>query len=65
LSITYLTDSDHFRNDLTEVIEEVEKNPDVESKGTAAMYGIAATIPDRSIVTDFARVFLDTLYKFK
>jgi len=63
ISITYLTDGDQFCQDLNDVVNEVLENPKEEVSGSSAFYGVASKIPDRSIVSDFAKVFMDTLYK--
>lgn len=60
--------------DLIEVAEEVrerERKRIAEGKGakgavkgdTAALYGVAGSLPNKSVVVDLAKGFLDTLYK--
>lgn len=60
--------------DLIEVTEEVrerERKRIAEGKGakgavkgdTAALYGVAGSLPNKSVVVDLAKGFLDTLYK--
>jgi sphinganine-1-phosphate aldolase len=60
--------------DLVEVVEDVrekERRRAVEGKGkkgtvkgdAAALYGVAGSLPNKSVVVDLAKGFLDTLYK--
>lgn len=52
-----------FLDHLRESVDEVKARPDAYSDGSAAMYGMAASVPDRSMVSDLAKAFIDTLYK--
>ncbi|PYI34671.1 sphinganine-1-phosphate aldolase BST1 [Aspergillus indologenus CBS 114.80] len=64
---------DALTNDLVEVVEkELEKAEERKRQGksyivkrgdTAALYGVAGSMPDKSIVSRLAEGFLDTLYK--
>ncbi|KAJ6128575.1 hypothetical protein N7471_009792 [Penicillium samsonianum] len=64
---------DHLIADLTEVIgTELEKAEQRKREGksyilnrgdTSALYGVAGSIPDKSVVSRLAEGFLDTLYK--
>lgn len=56
---------DLFLHDLTEAVKAIRSQPSSfsHSLGTAAIYGSTATAPDKSIVEDFAKVYIDTLYK--
>jgi len=60
--------------DLVDVVEDVrekERRRVVEGKGkkgtvkgdAAALYGVAGSLPNKSVVVDLAKGFLDTLYK--
>jgi sphinganine-1-phosphate aldolase len=51
-----------FLVDLRAAVEEVKANPSKFKDGSAAMYGMATTIPDRSLVHGFCKTYLDTLY---
>lgn len=42
---------------------EAMKQPGKAAEGSAAVYGLAASIPDRSLIADIARGYIDTLYK--
>jgi len=65
IACTLLTVSvaDDFVKDLKEAVSLVKANPKAYDKGSAAMYGMAASIPDRSIVEDITVGFLDLLTK--
>lgn len=41
------------------------KNPKAFDSGSAAMYGMAQSLPDRSIVDQITRTYLDALYVTK
>ena len=51
-----------FIQDLKEAVESVKQNPD-ETGGMAPVYGMAATLPMRSLVGDLLKRYLDVLYK--
>jgi glutamate/tyrosine decarboxylase-like PLP-dependent enzyme len=51
-----------FIQDLKSAVEYVKNNPDVKG-GMAPVYGMAATIPDRSMVSDLLQRYMDLLYK--
>jgi len=53
---------EHFIEDLKAAVEHVKKNPDEEGK-MAPVYGLAATLPVRSIVGDLLVKYMDILYK--
>ncbi|KAH9502524.1 Sphingosine-1-phosphate lyase 1 [Bulinus truncatus] len=51
--------ADDFVNDVEESVKEIMKDPKAECGGAGAIYGMAQSIPDRSIVSDIARkIFL-------
>merc|ERR1740122_344146 len=54
--------ADKFIKDVTEITAEIMKDPSASNAGSAAMYGMAASIPDRSIVENLTGVYLDALY---
>lgn len=41
---------------------EAMKTPSQPATGSAAMYGVAASIPDRTIIQDITKGFVDALY---
>jgi len=45
--------------DLRESVEEVVKNPAAFKDGAAVLYGTAASLPDRSLIRDFALDYVD------
>eukprot|EP01126_Amoeba_proteus_P027425 TRINITY_DN2720_c0_g2_i9.p1 TRINITY_DN2720_c0_g2~~TRINITY_DN2720_c0_g2_i9.p1 ORF type:complete len:375 (+),score=65.93 TRINITY_DN2720_c0_g2_i9:622-1746(+) len=59
---TLLTDADVFIQDLVAVMTEVLANPSQEATGSAVVYGLSSSLPDRSIVDRIARGYVDTLY---
>lgn len=48
--------------DLKAAVEEADKHPELGSEGTAGMYGMIATIPDKTIVDDFLIEFMSAMY---
>jgi len=62
LTLTHRFDGKEFITDLKDCISIIMENPNEKAKGSSAMYGIAAAIPDKSIVTDAIKIFLNTLY---
>ncbi|KAJ2311987.1 Dihydrosphingosine phosphate lyase [Coemansia sp. RSA 2704] len=54
--------ADEFIRDLNESVVAVKANPDGYTKGSQAIYGFAATVPDSTIVDEVAQGFIDTLY---
>jgi len=51
-----------FISDLKESVGEVIANPKASSEGSAAMYGMAASLPDRKAVDGFVLDFMDELF---
>ncbi|XP_035655805.1 sphingosine-1-phosphate lyase 1-like isoform X1 [Oncorhynchus keta] len=49
-------------NDIKEQVALILKNPNEKTTGMGAIYGMAQSIPDRSMVTEISRGFLDCLY---
>ncbi|XP_790556.2 sphingosine-1-phosphate lyase 1 [Strongylocentrotus purpuratus] len=54
--------AEQFIQDVKECTEEIMKTPNEKASGSAALYGTAQAIPDRSLVTDMARGYLDAYY---
>lgn len=54
--------AERFVCDVQTTVDELMKNPEKPVDGKMALYGVSQTIPDRSIVGDFTRLFLDSLY---
>lgn len=54
---------DDFLADLSTACAEVRTMPDRGGKSeTAAIYGVAGSLPDKSLVDDVAHAYLDTCY---
>ncbi|KAM6916019.1 sphingosine-1-phosphate lyase 1 [Xenentodon cancila] len=54
--------AERFIHDVTEQVAIIMKNPKEKTTGMGAIYGMAQAIPDRSLVTEISRGFLDCLY---
>jgi glutamate/tyrosine decarboxylase-like PLP-dependent enzyme len=54
--------AERFIADLREAVEDVRKHPDVKG-GMAPVYGMAATLPFRGMVSDLLKRYIDLLYK--
>ncbi|XP_023281589.1 sphingosine-1-phosphate lyase 1 isoform X2 [Seriola lalandi dorsalis] len=54
--------ADQFIRDVREQVAVILKNPKEKTTGMGAIYGMAQSIPDRSMVTEISRGFLDCLY---
>jgi len=65
LTITYRFDGELFIKDLKEVVSYILETPDIKPKGNSAIYGTAEAIPDKSIVKDAIKIFLNTIYLTK
>lgn len=66
LCVTYMHTADgvadRFLSDVEEELATIMKDPRKPVEGKFAMYGMSHSIPDRSIVGDFTRFFLDAMY---
>jgi len=54
---------EQFLKDLAESVELVRKNPKDYAEGMAAVYGMAATLPDRDMVSDLLLAYTSSIYK--
>ena len=54
--------AEKFISDLTEAVDHVKEVP-AEEGGMAPVYGMAATLPLRSVVSDLLNRYLDLYYK--
>ncbi|XP_066549009.1 sphingosine-1-phosphate lyase 1 isoform X2 [Amia ocellicauda] len=54
--------ADRFVKDVRESTAVIMKNPKEKTTGMGAIYGMAQSIPDRSMVTEISQGFLDCLY---
>jgi glutamate/tyrosine decarboxylase-like PLP-dependent enzyme len=62
-STKHLEVADTFLSDLQECVEHVRNNPDLKPKRSAAVYGMAATMPDRCKIKDVVLNFLADQYR--
>lgn len=65
ICVTYLHTKtvNEFLRDVKDSLAEVKSSPGAFDNGSAAIYGMAESIPDRSMVSSLTKGFLDTLYK--
>ncbi|CAL1538873.1 unnamed protein product [Lymnaea stagnalis] len=54
--------ADQFIKDVEESVNEIMKTPKAECGGAGAIYGMAQSIPDRSLVNEIARAFIEACY---
>lgn len=52
---------EQFLKDLVDSVALVKANPNAFPDGLAPMYGLAATLPDRSIIADIGKTYLDAI----
>ena len=52
-------------NDVREITKMILDNPDEHKGGSAAIYGLAQSIPDRGLVGEMTWIYLDSLYATK
>ncbi|GAA5814070.1 hypothetical protein MFLAVUS_007560 [Mucor flavus] len=62
-TLPWVKSADLFVSDLKECVKELVDNPSSGNGSTAAIYGTAASVPDKTIIDDVAAGFLDLLYK--
>lgn len=53
---------DDFLADLADAVEYVRRNPSAESEGSAPMYGMVATAPDRGMIKNFVLEAMDGIF---
>lgn len=51
-----------FVADLQDAVKEVQDHPERFKDGSAALYGMAESIPDKSMVGDLSKVYIDCLF---
>ena len=59
---TYEGVADRFLFDVRECVAEIMKDPHLPTSGSAAIYGMAQQIPDRSLVSELVWAYLDACY---
>ena len=57
--------AERFVSDVKEIAMKILAEPDKYVGGSAAIYGMAQSIPDRSIIDEMTWLYLDTLYAVK
>ncbi|XP_046368816.2 sphingosine-1-phosphate lyase-like [Haliotis rufescens] len=55
--------ADAFTTDLESSVKECRNNQSLSKKGTAGMYGMMASVPDKAIINDFIKEFFSEVYK--
>eukprot|EP01147_Barroeca_monosierra_P005388 gene5388-7135_t len=55
--------AERFLKDIASVTAELMKNPNEKPTGAAALYGVSQSIPDRTIIDDIVRGFVDTIFQ--
>lgn len=63
VTLPWVPSAGEFAKDLKEIVTELVADPSKSKGSTAAIYGTAASIPDKSIIEDVAAGFIDLLYK--
>lgn len=54
--------ADKFVNDVRTKVALVMKNPEKPVEGKMAIYGVAQAVPDREVIGDFTKCFIDSMY---
>lgn len=54
--------ADRFVTDVTEQVEIIMRNPEKPAEGRMAMYGLAQSLTDRSLVQDLTKEYLESMY---
>lgn len=54
--------AERFLGDVRSAIDEIMKNPHQKVTGKMALYGMSQNLPDRTIVGDVTRCYLNSMY---
>jgi len=54
-----------FAPNLESCIDELRKSPELNSKGDAAMYGLAAKIPDKSMIGEAIMLYMEAILEIQ
>lgn len=54
--------ADKFINDIRTKVALIMQNPEKPVEGKMAIYGVAQAVPDREVVGDFTKCFIDSMY---
>ncbi|XP_059086019.1 sphingosine-1-phosphate lyase-like [Tigriopus californicus] len=57
--------ANRFIQDVKELTGEILANPEEHKGGSAAIYGMAQSLPDRNLVNEITWIYLDSLYAIK
>lgn len=63
VTLPWVATADAFVADLKAAVQDLTEHPEKAKGSTAAIYGTAASIPDKTIIEDVAAGFIDLLYK--
>ncbi|KAG1055962.1 hypothetical protein G6F43_002107 [Rhizopus delemar] len=63
VTLPWVNSAEQFVKDLRECVKELVDDPSSGNGATAAIYGTAASVPDKTILDDAAAGFIDLLYK--
>lgn len=63
VTVPWIKSADEFIRDLHQAVKELVDDPPKGKGFTAAIYGTASTVPDKTIVDDVAAGYIDLLYK--
>jgi len=62
VALTHAKVVNQFLSDLNESVQYVRENPSASSEGSAPMYGMMATAPDRGMIRDFILETMDGIF---
>ncbi|XP_053692149.1 sphingosine-1-phosphate lyase [Sabethes cyaneus] len=54
--------ADKFVNDVQSKVALIMQNPEKPVEGKMAIYGVAQAVPDREVIGDFTKCFIDSMY---
>ncbi|XP_055632841.1 sphingosine-1-phosphate lyase [Toxorhynchites rutilus septentrionalis] len=54
--------ADKFINDVRSKVALIMKNPETPVEGRMAIYGVAQAVPDRELIGNFTKCFIDSMY---
>ncbi|RUS22329.1 putative sphinganine-1-phosphate aldolase BST1 [Endogone sp. FLAS-F59071] len=63
VTLLWVSSADDFVKDLTEVVAALKADPSLRQGKSAAIYGTAASLPDKSLIAEIATGYIDLLYK--
>ncbi|RUS34756.1 pyridoxal phosphate-dependent transferase [Jimgerdemannia flammicorona] len=63
VTLLWVPSADEFVSDLREVVAALNADPSLRQGKSAAIYGTAASLPDKSLIAEIATGYIDLLYK--